>query len=280
MQRAVVGVDGSRGGQNALRWAGSLASAHGAEIVVMSAFEADGSKMSTDEYDERLAAHHKALEAWTAAAELAHVRIRTVVEGGDARPAIMEVARREYADLIVVGREGHSAGPGLLHMGSTAEWIAHHADRPFAIVGGTVNTDIRSAIVGADGSSGSRAALAWAAALAAHSDVRVLGAAVELRHEDWAPVDNPSNWQRDAEIRVQYAAVSTAVDTDFSILPLRGVNPADALLQAARDERTDIIVVGTRGLGGFSGLRIGGVALKVLHRADRPVVIVPPRGQT
>ena len=38
-----------------------------------------------------------------------------------------------------------------------------------------------------------------------------------------------------------------------------------------------LLVVGARGLGGLSALRIGGVALKTLHRTDRPVVVIPER---
>lgn len=37
----------------------------------------------------------------------------------------------------------------------------------------------------------------------------------------------------------------------------------------------DLVVAGARGVGGVSGLRIGGTALAILHRADRPVVLVP-----
>ena len=37
----------------------------------------------------------------------------------------------------------------------------------------------------------------------------------------------------------------------------------------------DLLVVGARGLGGFSGLRIGGTAMGLLHRAELPLVVVP-----
>jgi nucleotide-binding universal stress UspA family protein len=57
---------------------------------------------------------------------------------------------------------------------------------------------------------------------------------------------------------------------------LLGTNAADALLEAARQQRSDLVVVGARGLGGVTGLRIGGVALRTLHEADRSVVLVPP----
>ena len=51
-------------------------------------------------------------------------------------------------------------------------------------------------------------------------------------------------------------------------------NPADALLDAARD--AGLLVVGTRGHGGFKGLLLGSVSQQASHHAPCPVVIVPP----
>ncbi|MFI1566578.1 universal stress protein [Streptomyces sp. NPDC020490] len=48
--------------------------------------------------------------------------------------------------------------------------------------------------------------------------------------------------------------------------------PAEAVLAAAED--ADLIVVGSRGRGGFAGLLLGSVSLKVAAHADRPVVVV------
>ncbi len=51
-------------------------------------------------------------------------------------------------------------------------------------------------------------------------------------------------------------------------------NPAAALLDAARD--ADLLVVGTRGRGGFKGLLVGSVSQQCTHHARCPVVVVPP----
>jgi nucleotide-binding universal stress UspA family protein len=47
-----------------------------------------------------------------------------------------------------------------------------------------------------------------------------------------------------------------------------------AILDAARDEHMDLIVMGTRGLSEWSRLLMGSVAHKVVHLADVPVLVV------
>ena len=279
MRRIVVGTDGSAGAANAMRWAARLAARHSAEIVVMTGLVPTDAELSPRRVATLLGEGEGELAGWSEAARLGDVSVRTVVERGDPRPGILAVADREQADLIVVGRVGRSAGPGLFHFGSVAEWLAHHSDLPVAVVGGAVNLVTRSVLVGVDGSDGSLAAVRWVDEMRGDSDVRVVAASVEQPYLEWTPADSAENWRRvfEAKIRDEYAAELVDAGVELDVLALAGSNVADLLLEGAKDERVDVVVVGTRGLGGFSGLRIGGVALKVLHRADRPVVFVPSR---
>jgi nucleotide-binding universal stress UspA family protein len=50
--------------------------------------------------------------------------------------------------------------------------------------------------------------------------------------------------------------------------------PADVLCEAAKG--ADLLVVGSRGLGGFRGLVLGSVSQQCAHHAPCPIVIVPP----
>ena len=276
MKRIVVGADGSAGSANAMRWAAQLAASYQAEIVVMTGFVPSDSELPPGRAETLLAARQRRLNRWTQAASLGDVPVRRIVERGDARQGILQVADREQADLIVVGRRGKSAAPGLLRTGSMAEWLAHHVDRPVAVIGGAVNLTVRSVLVAVDGSKGSRAALKWVRELAEVADIRIVVASVAQRRRDRAPATSPDDWRRGLEqqIREDFADDLTKAEMAFDAVALRGANVADTLLQAAQDERTDIVVVGARGLGGFTGLRIGSVAVKTLHRADRPVVLI------
>ncbi|MBE8472268.1 universal stress protein [Streptomyces justiciae] len=75
----------------------------------------------------------------------------------------------------------------------------------------------------------------------------------------------------DARARVTAGHPDVHVETEAA-----REDPAGALMSVAKD--ADLIVVGTRGRGGFAELLLGSVSRKVAAHADRPVVVV--RGDT
>ncbi len=278
MKRIVVGIEGSPGSSEALRWASSIAS-HGAEVIAMTSFTPAETELPPEQVSELVEEQRRRLEQWRDTEGLDDLTLRTEVTNTDPRPDLLELAQREDADLIVVGRTGRSAArPGVWHLGSVAEWLAHHADRPIAIIGGSVTATPASVIVGIDGSEGSRAAQRWVADLGLHSDIRATAASVGIPHLGWESSLDEDGWRRNTMNRIREDWASDLMKSRVEMTPLavRGTKAADLLLQAAKEEDSDLIVVGMRGLGGFTGLRVGGVALKVLHRTDRPIVLVPP----
>jgi nucleotide-binding universal stress UspA family protein len=52
-------------------------------------------------------------------------------------------------------------------------------------------------------------------------------------------------------------------------------NPAEQIVELARARNAPLIVVGSRGLGAVTGALLGSVSSAVIHRADRPVLVVP-----
>ena len=137
--------------------------------------------------------------------------------------------------------------------------------------------ELRRLIVGVDGSPNSLAAVEWAAGLA-----RLVGAEVTAVHalgllerlDADPPV--PVEGHRD-EIGQRFDAVWTAPLADLPVPARREMRygrPADVLLAVAEEHGVDLVVVGTRGLGG-AGLYLGSTSAEVTRRCRRPVVVVP-----
>ena len=147
-------------------------------------------------------------------------------------------------------------------------------------------------VVGVDGSQGGQKALDWALAEAQlrRASLRVVHAwmlpLIEALPEPWV-VGSPSVGPSTDEVRnhVEAAArdvLSASVDRARSTAPELEIagelvegRAAVALLDAARD--ADLLVVGSRGRGGFAGLLLGSVSGQCVHHARCPVVVVPEK---
>ncbi|SDH47425.1 Nucleotide-binding universal stress protein, UspA family [Arthrobacter subterraneus] len=134
-------------------------------------------------------------------------------------------------------------------------------------------------VVGLDGSDGSRAALGWAVSEARlrRGKVRAVTAwqppAVTAGMEGliWDPASFEAA-AKNEQTRVLKRV--PAEDVPISRLLVQG-SPAAVLLDASKD--ADLLVVGSRGLGGFSGLLLGSVSTHLIHHAVCPVLVVRPR---
>lgn len=129
----------------------------------------------------------------------------------------------------------------------------------------------RRIVVGVDGSEGGLRAAAWAAA-----EARRGGGELEI-HTAYSPgyVFVTAEDVRQAMARVidEAAEVAAAVAPD---VPVHGVTheatPAHSLIEASRD--ADLLVVGSRGRGGFAGLLLGSVSQQCSLHAHCTTVIV------
>lgn len=132
-------------------------------------------------------------------------------------------------------------------------------------------------VVGVDGSDAAAEALDVAA-----REARRRGARLEVvfawGHQDppfatWEVRLDPYEVQLWAQARVEDMVAQAPAAQDLPVVPW-AVNdlPAPALLEAAA--RADLLVVGSRGEGGFLGLRLGSVAHKVLAHPPCPVMVV------
>jgi nucleotide-binding universal stress UspA family protein len=138
-------------------------------------------------------------------------------------------------------------------------------------------------IVGVDGSPGAHRALDWAMKQAAgqHAQLTVVTVhAVPINgwtgHPDILGADVPEleKTRRATEEAVSKAAAQLGESRPSSVT-IHAVNgfPAEELINASRD--ADLLVVGSRGAGGFTRLMMGSISNQVVHHAHCPVVVVP-----
>ena len=136
-------------------------------------------------------------------------------------------------------------------------------------------------VVGVDGSETSRAALDWAIAEAHLHGVPVK--AVYAWHDPYTGsalpfspgLVDPTSYEAVAR-RILDAAMAGVDEAELAPPAQRVVvrgSAAQALVEAA--EPDDLLVVGSRGRGGFAGLLLGSVSQQVAHHSPCPVVIVP-----
>lgn len=139
--------------------------------------------------------------------------------------------------------------------------------------------DVR-VVVGVDGSEQARRALTWAC-----SEAKVQGTSVHVVHV-WhypygiAPTADSdtreelwASFRRDAEeVLANEVAIARETGAEVSSTLLEG-SPASRLVQEAQPD--DLLVVGSHGRGGFTGLLLGSVGQQCAHHARCPIVIVP-----
>lgn len=136
-------------------------------------------------------------------------------------------------------------------------------------------------VVGIDGSAQSTNALRWALDHARAEDriVATLVWSVPTAGEGEYPFYNPAEMATEARQRA-VRLVAEVVDEDEGgpevTVEVRRGHSGRVLIDASKD--ADLLVVGSRGHGGFVGLLLGSVSTYAVHHARCPVVVVPPPG--
>lgn len=141
-------------------------------------------------------------------------------------------------------------------------------------------------VVGFDGSENSHSALTWALeeAKLRRGQIRLITAwskpplawfpaVLETAAGEIVAEDSPEQIAQ----TLQADALKTAEDEGVAATGqvVHSDSPASALVDAARD--ADLVVVGSRGHGGFPGLHVGSVATQIITHAPCPVLVVRPK---
>jgi len=277
----VVAVDGSPASNAAAFWAARDAALRNIPLTVINAV---ATPTTTWPYPESLAVRledegKKAIMHAMKIAEDAMPADRKVTIGRElvySSPAPALIKMSDQAEMIVVG----TAGRGLLArgvLGSVSSTVVRHAGCPVAVIRDEELPDPQDPVlVGIDGSAVSEHATAIAfdeasrrgvdlIALHAWSDVTT-----EVPALDWATVEEEAQrslaeslagWrQRYPDVTVHRVVVRD--------------RPARNLIEQA--ESAQLVVVGSHGRGGLTGMLLGSVSNTLVHSVRVPVIVAKP----
>ncbi|WP_406054690.1 universal stress protein [Kribbella sp. NBC_00889] len=282
----IVGYDGSPASHDALRWATAAAVRAMAPLRIVEAFElvvySRPSPGQVVPLQGLQTAREKGLSALAEGIRLHQpdLTVETVLAGGSAAGALL--AEAEHARLVVLGSRGLGGWTGLL-VGSVAVQVTTHAQCPVIVIPPDLRPHAHegpTVVIGVDGSKASARAIEFA-----FDQAEALNARVVAIHTWTSPfltfANGASMLQFDAEkveaeSRLLVAESVAGAAADHPDVPwtteLASGSAARALVR--RSESADLVVVGSRGRGGFTGLLLGSVSQSVLHHTQSPIAVV------
>lgn len=287
----VVGVDGSDESLVGLAWATHEAAHQGRPLRLVHAWEVPmpGYVPVPASVDlVRESAEAVLAEAVTKAEEWApQVSVSGLMMHGAAAHVLVD--QGSDAAMIVVGSHGRG-GFARLVLGSTSGAVAAHADVPVVVTRGTEPKESwrsGTVVVGIDGSAVSESAIdfAFQAASARGAGLTVVHAWAQpdpFVDEAYAVLSESATRQTEARLAVSESLAGWRDKfPDVAVTQvIADGHPVDALLAEAAQAQAALLVVGSRGRGGFTGLLLGSVSRGVLNHATCPVAVVRPVGRT
>lgn len=282
----LVGIDGSAPALAAAGWAADEAARRRLPLRLVHAYTVPimgvpAYGIPPDLSEGLRVAGQSALEAALLEIAKTHPDLQVSAElvNADPRPALVEASAG--ATLTVVGTRGGGRIPEVL-LGSVALHVASHGRSPVAVISPKAGEPTTGAVMlGVDGTGTSEAAIAYAFEEAdrreATLDAVLVWDDLALRgYGGTAEIGQLEDEEEHAVLGEQLAGWREKYpDVPVRQVILRG-RPADALLQFGADSAAgpQLVVVGSRGRGGLSGLLLGSTSQSLICHAHWPVVVV------
>lgn len=277
----VVGVDSSRESDRAVDWARGVATGddrivvvHGWDVPIVTSYDM---VVVVDPHEIEVAAKQGVDDLMQ---RVADERLSPVTAQGTAGRVLVE--QGEQADMIVVGHRGSSRV--ALMLGSTANYVLHHTAKPVVVIRGAEIRPPRRIVVGVDdhelrteGENASVRAVQWAWSLPGVEEVVVAHAwfipalAIGRMSSYAIDSDEMDTAARGVVNQVLRAAGSPPEGVTVVAESIRGT-PDFALIEASSN--ADLVVVGSRGRGGFAELILGSTSAKVVAHSHCPVAVI------
>ncbi|MFV6029285.1 universal stress protein [Streptomyces sp. NPDC056264] len=274
----VVGIDPVENWHMALAWAADEAHLRGVGLRLVVAVPPQHDTQHVDDTPRHQAQRQAGTEALRTALAWAHARQPDIAAASsllDGFPAAALAALSHRAGLVVLGSRHLSRPEEFLSAGSLVVPVAAKAHCPVVVVGDAehVTQETPYLVVGVDGSESSRAALAWAFE---EADLRrcALQAVAVWQPPVFTLHSGDTLFSAERRLLSETTAGWAEKYPDVRLThEVRIGSPVETLADAA--EHALAVVVGRRGRGGYSGMRVGSVVHGLLHRAHCPVVTVP-----
>lgn len=292
----VVGVDGSRSSISAVRWAAETAARHNAPLVLLSAvtipvtaFDRIGLTQSffdkqeievTRRLDEAAGIVHDAATNGEPSVSTELATIPPV-------PALID--RSKNARMVVCGSRGLGEVTGGV-LGSVTSALTHHAHSPVAVIREwprpTDPSAMGTVVVGVDGSAHSEPAIAVAFEEASlrGADLVVVHAWSDVTLSTVIPHNQGLPWP--SIEAAEHATLAESLAGFTERYPDVGVSRVVVQDQPVHHlhwyaNTAQLMVVGSRGRGGFASMLLGSTSTALLHSVRCPLMIVRgPRGQS
>ena len=284
----VVGVDGSAASYAAVGWTAQEATIRGlpvrlVHVVAPTSMSSTEAPNSTITHEQEVKARHvidQARRIVDGVQGEARLKVRVEIRYAGVLATLVDASRD--AHMIVVGARGFD-GFGWHMLGSVSAGLLHHAHCPVTIVrdpesAGREIHDDAPVVVGIDGSRASEAATALAfeeasrrrvplVALHAWSDVGVF----PILGMDWHVYRDEGD-----EVLGERLAGWQEIYPDVQV-HRRLVCDVPARWLVNESDSAQLVVLGSRGRGGFDGLHLGSVSSAVAQSARVPVIVVRSR---
>lgn len=284
-----VGVDGSPASERAVRWAAVTAAGRKLSLHLVHAVDfapSEWTKLpffrpsqvfewSRDEAEELL---EGAAETAEAVAPDLEVTAELALTGS--AKWLVELSRTSR--MLVLGATG-STKLGEAFLGSTPVSVAGHADCPVVVVRGPEGPvpDARPVVVGADGSPASSRALGSAFEEASWRGVDLVAVHVWSDLKVGEIDESPLGFDPRVFEEYEHSLLAESLAgygeryPDVTVHPEVYIDGPRSHLRAW-SEKAQLVVLGTRGRGGFKGLVLGSTGNALMRESHCPVMVVRP----
>lgn len=290
----VVGIDGSAASTGAVAYAANTAATRRVPLVLVTSYTmpaamfAEGMVPPQPVYDELEKECQPIVEQARATALKAapDIEVSHAIVEGNPSQVLIDYSRK--AKMIVLGSRGLGGIKGMV-LGSVSASVASHAFCPVVVTREDTDDLDRSGpvVVGVDGSEVSTKATAWAFAEASARDatliavhtwmdpqVQAAAAGIALTDEDWKQLE---------EQQLEVLSERLAGFSDrYPDVRIERVVTRDRAVRALVEqaEKAQLVVVGSHGRGGFTGMVLGSTSRALLQASPCPVMVVRPESHS